>query len=545
MRKFSALLLMIALSAISARGQGSDNADNYTNGWVSGSNNGTGFAAWTLANSTNDAGQNGEFLGDSTNNGGNTNGTGINSPITGKAFGLYANSGQTASASRPLLFASPLAVGQTFSIDFENGFINGGGTVGIGLQDPSGNNRLEFFFIGGQTAYTIQTTNGITTGIPFTDTGLHLTFTLASADSINVTITGLNGNTNSFTTNGIPLEGTLGSAIAQVRLFNFNSGGGAPNNAFYNNLALTVPPSQLGGFDIAGNYTNGWTNGSSAGAGFGAWSFGNTTNDLTQNNEFLGDSTTNGGAGHAGINSPTTGQAFGLTASNGQTASANRSLANPLSIGQTFTMDFENGFINGGGTVGFALQDAGGNSRVEFFFVGGTTDYIVQNTNGAGGIDTHLGFTGTGLQVAFTLASADTMNVAIYELNGNASFFRTNGIPLEGISGAAITQVRLFDFNGGTGTQFYAFYNNLALSASSNPTLTQISAIQLTGSNVVVTAPSVNGQSYQLQSRSSLTSGNWSNVVGATVTGTGSAVTLTNFGGATQSPEFYRIDIGQ
>jgi uncharacterized repeat protein (TIGR03803 family) len=77
-----------------------------------------------------------------------------------------------------------------------------------------------------------------------------------------------------------------------------------------------------------------------------------------------------------------------------------------------------------------------------------------------------------------------------------------------------------------------------------NPPANQISAIQLAGGNVIVTIPSVAGETYQLQYCDSLTLSNWSNVGGASMTNSiGGWLSLTNFGGASSPQGFYRFDI--
>ncbi len=75
-----------------------------------------------------------------------------------------------------------------------------------------------------------------------------------------------------------------------------------------------------------------------------------------------------------------------------------------------------------------------------------------------------------------------------------------------------------------------------------NPPANQISAIQVAGTNVLVTIPSVAAEIYQLQSRTSLTAGAWADVAGQ-VTSIGGSLTVTNFGGFSQSQEFYRFAI--
>ena len=70
----------------------------------------------------------------------------------------------------------------------------------------------------------------------------------------------------------------------------------------------------------------------------------------------------------------------------------------------------------------------------------------------------------------------------------------------------------------------------------------QISAIELVGTDVVVSLPSVAGETYQLQTRLAMTSGDWSNVPNAAVTNSlGGMLMITNSNGASQSEGFYRF----
>ncbi len=90
--------------------------------------------------------------------------------------------------------------------------------------------------------------------------------------------------------------------------------------------------------------------------------------------------------------------------------------------------------------------------------------------------------------------------------------------------------------DGGCGTVF-------KLTVLLNPPANQISTIQLAGTNVVLAIPSIAGETYQLQLRSSFASGNWSNVPGASVTNSiGALMTLTNTAGAS-AQQFYRFVI--
>jgi uncharacterized repeat protein (TIGR03803 family) len=77
-----------------------------------------------------------------------------------------------------------------------------------------------------------------------------------------------------------------------------------------------------------------------------------------------------------------------------------------------------------------------------------------------------------------------------------------------------------------------------------NPPANQISAIQLSGTDLVLNIPSVAYETYQLQFSGSMNPTNWVNVPGVSVTNSiGALLTLTNFGGAVGPQGFYRFSI--
>jgi List-Bact-rpt repeat protein len=89
--------------------------------------------------------------------------------------------------------------------------------------------------------------------------------------------------------------------------------------------------------------------------------------------------------------------------------------------------------------------------------------------------------------------------------------------------------------------------NNATLTANFAPTAgvtNQICGVQVAGTNVAVSGQTVAGKTYQLQSRSSLLTGSWSNVSGVILSNSpGGLIVLTNFGGALPPQKFYRFDI--
>jgi uncharacterized repeat protein (TIGR03803 family) len=88
-----------------------------------------------------------------------------------------------------------------------------------------------------------------------------------------------------------------------------------------------------------------------------------------------------------------------------------------------------------------------------------------------------------------------------------------------------------------------AFGNVFKLVVPLNSPANQITAIQVAGTNVLVTIVSVAAEIYQLQSRTSLMAGAWSDVGGSPITSIGGPLTVTNFGGFSPSQQFYRFSI--
>jgi hypothetical protein len=254
-KKFAVGILSLGLSiTLHAANTAFDRADNSPyepgNTWITGQNGGTGFGAWTL-NGPGDSngGHGGFFMGSSTANG-SSGSLGIDT--SGVSWGMYANSLQVVDAIRPLTGGS-LLVGQKITLSIDTGLVastNGGdpanngtaGVEGFGLQTSGGTNRIEFFFTGGATNYTLADGTGThDSGIGFTTNGLALAFTLTGTNSYALDVTPNGGSTTTFTGS---LEGGTGVDIGRMRFFDFNGAGGDLANGgkynFYANL-LTVP----------------------------------------------------------------------------------------------------------------------------------------------------------------------------------------------------------------------------------------------------------------------------------------------------------------
>jgi hypothetical protein len=192
--------------------------------------NGSGNAnVWTVGGAGG-----GDFSGDSAGNG-DDNGGGAGST----AWALHSSAGQTRDAVHTLL-GGALSVGQAIELDFDNGYINNGGIVGVSLRNSSDQNLFEFFFTGGQASYQKNDSGGTAlTGKGFTDDGFKFSFNLNSTTGYSAMLgsTALSGN----------LINSGDQAIAKVRVFTFNNNGPptGDNDVFFNNLAIAPEPSRV------------------------------------------------------------------------------------------------------------------------------------------------------------------------------------------------------------------------------------------------------------------------------------------------------------
>jgi len=95
--------------------------------------------------------------------------------------------------------------------------------------------------------------------------------------------------------------------------------------------------------------------------------------------------------------------------------------------------------------------------------------------------------------------------------------------------------------SGGTNNAGAAFKLTVSLKPPPYP-INQITNVHLAVTNVILTIPSIAGETYQLQFSSSMSPTNWVNE-GGSITSIGSLLTVTNFGGAVGPQGFYRFDI--
>ena len=235
-------LLLFGLQTFAQTCQSSD-ASSYST-WGNGNNdNSSGFGNWSL--STSVAG--GFFIGSSFDNDMSEAGS-SNINTSGKAWGMFANTGGSANAIRS--FNTPLAVGGSISFSMDNGSINSlGPTVGIGIQNASGENLMEFYFRGGQSFYELNDLTGsnTSTGLSFSRKGLDLIITRTAAGTYSINIVRKENSASAIFNNRNLFNPAGGQVPAQIRFFNFNAGNGGDFNAYFNNLKICPPCSVTGG----------------------------------------------------------------------------------------------------------------------------------------------------------------------------------------------------------------------------------------------------------------------------------------------------------
>lgn len=238
----------------------------YDDGWQEGDNGGTGWGGGWTFDSPRPLER--HFIGNSAGNGdGDTAPPAgdINTPRTpsGRAWGL-ANSTAPGAQSRVTLadrrFGGDLSVGQTFSVDFDHGTVTGGfpNSVGVALFDTVAGGRdfvWQFDITSDDgpfpTAYGIHAQEPTQFVRPATDEGLHLEFTLLSANRYRFTMTPLGGETTTVT-GTLRASGRADVSPDGVRLYNLNGGNAAAGESFYNNMAIgQVPEPGVGCLGIA------------------------------------------------------------------------------------------------------------------------------------------------------------------------------------------------------------------------------------------------------------------------------------------------------
>jgi hypothetical protein len=221
---------------------------------------------------------------------------------------------------------------------------------------------------------------------------------------------------------------------------------------------------------------NTWVNAQNGGSGFGGW----VLTSGTSSGFFMGSSSTNGAMPPSG-NIDTSGESWGMFASNGDTASAVRPFTGPsggkqLAVGQSISLAMDNGVVQTGGMVGFALNDGLGSPRFEFYYLGGdSVDSYKININGTQ-FNLNLPFTANGFSnITFTLGASNAWSLSITE-NGVAGTMTYSSASFSSLASSNIAQINLFDVNGGSTVNDDLYFNSLVINAVPEPSVMSLLA---------------------------------------------------------------------
>lgn len=219
--------------------------------------------------------------------------------------------------------------------------------------------------------------------------------------------------------------------------------------------------------------SNNWPNTSNGGTGFGAWTLTTKDNNLSTGGFFVGSSS----------EIDTDGRAWGMYANNSDLSTGVRAFSNPLLIGDVFSISMDNSNVQSGGTVGFGLQNSSDENLFEFFFVGGATQYTVNDGNGASPVSQD--FTTQGLKLYFVLTGIDSYQLTIVDLNANdvtvydGTLFNPSG-------GQTVSQVRLFNANAGAGSTHNLYFNSLSVQTDANRPTVELANVSGTVANATL-----------------------------------------------------------
>jgi uncharacterized delta-60 repeat protein len=219
-----------------------------------------------------------------------------------------------------------------------------------------------------------------------------------------------------------------------------------------NGQLLVAAHDEAGNYVTPGSCTTTWTNGSTGGFGFGPWVL-TDTGDFGSG-YYIGNGSDGQGAALSTTNPCNVACAWGFYSDGayGSTAAVGyRAFTGSLVPDMTFKIKWRTEATNPalGGVGGFSLrngndlyyQDNG--SRFDCFFeYAGTNSFLVQDANGIWPLGIPL--TAQGLQVEFTLLTADTYRLVVRTADGSTILATLTDQPLAGAG--SIDSVALYDY---------------------------------------------------------------------------------------------------
>ncbi len=145
--------------------------------------------------------------------------------------------------------------------------------------------------------------------------------------------------------------------------------------------------------------------------------------------------------------------AWGLWADGGLSAAV-RPFRGRLNVGDTFRVRFENNWVEGGGAVGIGFQNRFGQNLFEYLFLGGTTNYLINDEQL--GRATGLPWSGDTQLLTFTLVGPNTYRFTVNESNVFTGSFSAS-------AETAIDRVRVFNASAGGGFERNVYFTDMAM----------------------------------------------------------------------------------
>ena len=264
-------------------------------------------------------------------------------------------------------------------------------------------------------------------------------------------------------------------------------------------------------------YSSGWATSTGAITGFSNWTTLTTTGP---GGTFIGSSTGNaGGASVSNIN--TSSKAWGMW-NNGGLTQATRTFVNStntLPVSGTIGYSMDNGYVNTGDTVGVRIRNSSNNNLTELYFIGGNSNYTLNDSTSTTAGNTSVGWTGNGLDVSLARTGSSSYAIIIHRKENNVYDTVFSKFTHQSDGNYEPSNITFFNANAGTGSDYDAYFNSLMFGQpliTVEPLATQALCSSATATGLSVSAYGAN-LSYQWYSNGSTNSNSGgSSISGAT-----------------------------
>jgi hypothetical protein len=218
------------------------------------------------------------------------------------------------------------------------------------------------------------------------------------------------------------------------------------------------------------SYSDGWQTGDNGGIGFGPWtlSLSGSGSGLLYPPQFIDRTPLPGNS----LGAPAFALTTGDQRSAFETSEVRRPLVVPLAVGQTLTANINGSALDPHApsfTIGntFDLLAASGSERFSLFT---NNDYHSNRWTVTGDLDTGIS-AGSSFRIDFTLTSANSYNLVLSPVTGDAALFTQTGASLAGTAGTSIATLRIADYGTGSSSDGSkeCFFDDLLITALGIP----------------------------------------------------------------------------